>query len=78
MGAVLVIAARPEAVKQGFFGLAAARANPLVRIRGGTLGPPNVVSDDVREGLGFCDGAGGEEATPNGLDPGEVGGVTVP
>ena len=72
------VAARPEAVQKGLFGLPTAGAYPLVRIGGGPLGPPDVVSDNVSEGLGFFDRAIGEEASSDGLDAGEVGGLAVP
>ena len=47
----------------------------MVRIGGGSPGPPDVVSDDVSEGLGFFDRAIGEEASPDGLGASEVGGL---
>ena len=50
----------------------------MVRIGGGPLGTPDVVSDNVSEGLGFFDRTIGEEASPDGLDASEVGGLAVP
>ena len=50
----------------------------MVRVGGGSPGPPDLVSDDVSEGLGFFDRAIGEEASPDGLDASEVGGLVVP